>query len=49
MCRIPISDGLALHAIRLISHYLRPAVLEPGNLHARAVLVASLIAAHGLR
>lgn len=46
-CRVsnPISDGLALHAIRLISQYLRPAVLEPGNLHAREqMLVASLIA-----
>lgn len=46
-CRVsnPISDGLALHAIRLISQYLRPAVLEPDNLHAREqMLVASLIA-----
>ncbi|WP_329003548.1 iron-containing alcohol dehydrogenase [Pseudomonas aeruginosa] len=46
-CRVsnPISDGLALHAIRLISQYLRPAVLEPGNLHAREqMLVTSLIA-----
>ncbi|MFJ7789327.1 iron-containing alcohol dehydrogenase [Pseudomonas sp. NPDC096925] len=46
-CRVsnPISDGLALHAIRLISQYLRAAVLEPDNLHAREqMLVASLIA-----
>jgi len=46
-CRVsnPISDGLALHAIRLISQHLKPAVLEPGNLHAREqMLVASLIA-----
>ncbi|WP_404939838.1 iron-containing alcohol dehydrogenase [Pseudomonas atacamensis] len=41
----PISDGLALHAIRLISQHLKAAVLEPGNLHAREqMLVASLIA-----
>ncbi|WP_217474048.1 iron-containing alcohol dehydrogenase [Stutzerimonas stutzeri] len=41
----PISDGLALHAIRLISQYLKPAVLDPDNLHAREqMLVASLIA-----
>ncbi|MDH1548515.1 MULTISPECIES: iron-containing alcohol dehydrogenase [Pseudomonas] len=46
-CRVsnPISDGLALHAIRLISQHLKPAVLEPGNLHAREqMLAASLIA-----
>ncbi|PYY81937.1 1,3-propanediol dehydrogenase [Pseudomonas sp. TKO26] len=46
-CRVsnPISDGLALHAIRLISQYLKPAVLEPSNLEAREqMLVASLIA-----
>jgi len=46
-CRVsnPISDGLALHAIRLISQYLKPAVLEADNLYAREqMLVASLIA-----
>ncbi|UMZ15078.1 iron-containing alcohol dehydrogenase [Pseudomonas sp. MPFS] len=46
-CRVsnPISDGLALHAIRLISQYLQPAVQEPDNLQAREqMLVASLIA-----
>lgn len=41
----PISDGLALHAIRLIARYLKPAVQEPDNLEAREqMLVASLIA-----
>lgn len=41
----PISDGLALHAIRLIGQFLKPAVLEPENLEAREqMLVASLIA-----
>ncbi|MGF6095938.1 iron-containing alcohol dehydrogenase [Pseudomonas sp. 18175] len=41
----PISDGLALHAIRLISRHLLPAVREPDNLNAREqMLVASLIA-----
>ncbi|TFY93216.1 iron-containing alcohol dehydrogenase [Pseudomonas nabeulensis] len=41
----PISDGLALHAIRLISRHLLAAVREPGNLNAREqMLVASLIA-----
>lgn len=46
-CRVsnPISDGLALHAIRLISQHLRPAVQEPENREAREqMLVASLIA-----
>ncbi|CAM3069172.1 1,3-propanediol dehydrogenase [Ectopseudomonas mendocina] len=41
----PISDGLALHAIRLIARYLKPAVQEPDNLEAREqMLIASLIA-----
>ncbi|MGZ0702652.1 iron-containing alcohol dehydrogenase [Pseudomonas piscis] len=41
----PISDGLALHAIRLISQNLRAAVQEPRNQQAREqMLVASLIA-----
>lgn len=41
----PISDGLALHAIRLISRHLLAAVREPENLNAREqMLVASLIA-----
>lgn len=41
----PISDGLALHAIRLISKFLKPAVQESNNLEAREqMLVASLIA-----
>lgn len=46
-CRVsnPISDGLALHAIRLISQHLKPAVQEPENREAREqMLVASLIA-----
>ncbi|MFK0090340.1 iron-containing alcohol dehydrogenase [Pseudomonas sp. NPDC090755] len=46
-CRVsnPISDGLALHAIRLISQHLRAAVQEPHNQQAREqMLVASLIA-----
>ncbi|MDU9390207.1 iron-containing alcohol dehydrogenase [Pseudomonas japonica] len=46
-CRVanPISDGLALHAIRLISRYLKPAVQERDNLEAREqMLIASLIA-----
>jgi len=46
-CRVsnPISDGLALHAIRLISQHLKPAVQDPGNQPAREqMLVASLIA-----
>ncbi|WP_047286497.1 iron-containing alcohol dehydrogenase [Pseudomonas protegens] len=46
-CRVsnPISDALALHAIRLISQHLKPAVKEPGNLEAREqMLIASLIA-----
>lgn len=41
----PISDGLALHAIRLISRNLQAAVQEPDNIDAREqMLVASLIA-----
>ena len=41
----PISDGLALHAIRLIAQYLKPAVQEPDNREAREqMLIASLIA-----
>ncbi|WAH55327.1 iron-containing alcohol dehydrogenase [Pseudomonas silvicola] len=41
----PISDGLALHAIRLISTFLKPAVQQPDNLEAREqMLAASLIA-----
>ncbi|MFP3517652.1 iron-containing alcohol dehydrogenase [Pseudomonas sp. SIMBA_077] len=41
----PISDGLALHAIRLIGQYLKPAVQEPDNREAREqMLIASLIA-----
>lgn len=41
----PISDGLALHAIRLIAQHLKPAVQEPGNREAREqMLIASLIA-----
>jgi alcohol dehydrogenase len=41
----PISDGLALHAIRLISQNLKAAVQEPDNLEAREqMLIASLIA-----
>lgn len=46
-CRVsnPISDGLALHAIRLISQHLKAAVQEPDNVEAREqMLVASLIA-----
>ncbi|WP_350297747.1 iron-containing alcohol dehydrogenase [Pseudomonas putida] len=46
-CRVanPISDGLALHAIRLISQHLKAAVQEPDNQAAREqMLVASLIA-----
>lgn len=46
-CRVsnPISDGLALHAIRLIGQFLKPAVLDPENFVAREqMLVASLIA-----
>ena len=46
-CRVsnPISDGLALHAIRLISLHLKAAVQEPDNVEAREqMLVASLIA-----
>jgi alcohol dehydrogenase len=46
-CRVsnPISDGLALHAIRLIGQFLKPAVHDPANLEAREqMLVASLIA-----
>ncbi|MGE8153999.1 iron-containing alcohol dehydrogenase [Pseudomonas vancouverensis] len=45
----PISDGLALHAIRLISRHLLAAVREPGNLNAREqVLIASLMAGMAL-
>lgn len=41
----PISDGLALHAIRLIAQHLKPAVQEPDNREAREqMLIASLIA-----
>ncbi|HCF4246175.1 MULTISPECIES: iron-containing alcohol dehydrogenase [Pseudomonadaceae] len=41
----PISDGLALHAIRLISQNLKAAVQEPENQAAREqMLIASLIA-----
>ncbi|KAG8148461.1 iron-containing alcohol dehydrogenase [Burkholderia catarinensis] len=41
----PISDGLALHAIRLISKNLKAAVQQPDNTEAReAMLIASLIA-----
>lgn len=41
----PISDGLALHAIRLIAQHLKPAVQEPDNCEAREqMLIASLIA-----
>ena len=41
----PISDGLALHAIRLIAQHLKPAVQEPDNREARKqMLIASLIA-----
>ncbi|WP_263141329.1 iron-containing alcohol dehydrogenase [Pseudomonas sp. RIT-PI-AD] len=41
----PISDGLALHAIRLISRYLLPAVRDADNREAREqMLIASLIA-----
>lgn len=46
-CRVanPISDGLALHAIRLISQHLKAAVQGPDNQQAREqMLVASLIA-----
>jgi len=45
----PISDGLALHAIRLISRYLLAAVTEPDNLNAREqMLIASLMAGMAL-
>jgi len=41
----PISDGLALHAIRLIAQNLIAAVQEPDNAHAREqMLIASLMA-----
>lgn len=41
----PISDGLALHAIRLISQHLIEAVEQPDNANAREqMLIASLIA-----
>lgn len=41
----PISDGLALHAIRLISQNLKAAVQQPDNDNAREqMLIASLIA-----
>lgn len=41
----PISDGLALHAIRLISQNIKSAVQEPDNQAAREqMLIASLIA-----
>lgn len=41
----PLCDGLALEALRLISHWLPVAVREPGNLEARgAMLVGSCLA-----
>jgi len=41
----PISDGLALHAIRLIAQNLQAAVLEADNANAREqMLIASLMA-----
>ena len=45
ICPNPISDGLAIHAIRLISKYLPQAVKDPGNVDARGnLLIASTMA-----
>jgi len=45
ICPNPISDGLGLHAIRLISKYLPQAMKDPGNVDARGyLLIASTMA-----
>ena len=41
----PISDGLGLHAVRLIAKYLPEAIKNPGNVEARGyLLIASTMA-----
>jgi alcohol dehydrogenase class IV len=45
ICPNPISDGLGLHAIRLITKYLPQAMKDPGNVDARGyLLIASTMA-----
>jgi alcohol dehydrogenase class IV len=45
ICPNPISDGLGLHAIRLIAKYLPQAIKDPGNVDARGyLLIASTMA-----
>jgi alcohol dehydrogenase class IV len=45
ICPNPISDGLGLHAIRLIAKYLPQAMKNPGNVEARGyLLIASTMA-----
>ena len=45
ICPNPISDGLGLHAIRLIAKYLPQAMKDPGNVEARGyLLIASTMA-----
>jgi alcohol dehydrogenase class IV len=45
ICPNPISDGLGLHAIRLIAKYLPQAMKDPGNVGARGyLLIASTMA-----
>jgi alcohol dehydrogenase class IV len=45
ICPNPISDGLGLHAIRLIAKYLPQAMKDPGNVDARGyLLIASTMA-----
>ena len=45
ICPNPISDGLGLHAIRLIAKYLPRVMKDPGNVDARGyLLIASTMA-----
>lgn len=45
ICPNPISDGLGLHAIRLIARYLPRVMKDPGNVDARGyLLIASTMA-----
>lgn len=45
ICPNPISDGLGLHAIRLITKYLPQAIKDPGNVDVRGyLLIASNMA-----
>ena len=45
ICPNPISDGLGLHAIRLVAKYLPQAMKDPGNVDARGyLLIASTMA-----